>query len=285
MIMAYEFILTYPSRRRFLSGSGLLVLGALAGGVAPFPLRSLTRGVSDALSGGTAASRTEEADSSAARALYRAVSAVRENGLIYIQDRHFHDSNLVRILDYVKNGFPDDDLNDPATSRAARNFYLIIITSDTAPDYEGLPGSGPTYKTYQELAATGIPFHFCTLPTKDRDPAENGTKHGKVLIVDDAFCMIGSANHNERSMWHDTEDMLSVRETSRDTLLKNFRKKLMHTVLCGNMPDKTTSAEGIFKNFTDQLNKNVDAYLRKETHESLIFPYIPGRSVGSGSLS
>jgi phosphatidylserine/phosphatidylglycerophosphate/cardiolipin synthase-like enzyme len=409
----------------------------------------------------------KEPDFSTVHALYRAVSQVQEDGLIYIENQYFRDPNFVRILDYVKNGFPDDSLNDPAKFRAGKNFYLVIITSDTSQTYEGLLSSGPTYETYQELRAAGIPFHFCKLRTKEHDPTENGKRpyqkprygdisktlanaafttfrilldisplvlvilrerfrdlrnllwaalpplldigahslgsntgvqrqaqntvdqalrgvnhllvllltmedaknplrglaarlrdhpeqaavilpllvsliadgpapellakafnflkthvigepsgpltaeaveelkkrlpktpeqvpvpdtgqdpgniyvHSKVLLVDDAFCMIGSANHNERSMWHDTEDMLSVRGTSRDPLLKNFRTELIRTVLCGNMPDETSSAKRIFKNFTIQLNKNVDAYLRKETHESLVFPYIPGRSVGS----
>jgi hypothetical protein len=61
--------------------------------------------------------------------------------------------------------------------------------------------------------------------------------HSKVIIVDGVFAMVGSANHNERSMWHDSEDMLAFAASERHSVPADLRKQLINTVLSGDMPE------------------------------------------------
>jgi phosphatidylserine/phosphatidylglycerophosphate/cardiolipin synthase-like enzyme len=80
--------------------------------------------------------------------------------------------------------------------------------------------------------------------------------HSKLLIVDQAYAMIGSANHNERSMWHDTEDMLGIRDFSTSGFISQMRQRQFSTVLGDNVPDKDAPAEEIYERFQDMAKKN-----------------------------
>jgi phosphatidylserine/phosphatidylglycerophosphate/cardiolipin synthase-like enzyme len=132
-------------------------------------------------------------------------------------------------------------------------------------------------------------------PKTGKDPGEIYV-HTKALIVDEIFAMLGSANHNERSMWHDTEDMLAVRGFEQHHFPGALRKKLMETVLSGAAPEENSSGEQIFEHFSTHLKENAARYqymknnpkkefIKDELQLSFVFPYIPKAAVGSGVFS
>ena len=110
--------------------------------------------------------------------------------------------------------------------------------------------------------------------------------HSKVFIVDEAFAMVGSANHNERSMWHDSEDMLAVRGENKGDFPKELRTALFNTVLSGNMPEND-SPEKIFDHFERQRERaagwketGIDEG-GEGTSIPLIHEYVPTSAVGT----
>jgi len=124
-----------------------------------------------------------------------------------------------------------------------------------------------------------------------RDPHEEKYRdhiyvHSKVFIVDTAFAMVGSANHNERSMWHDSEDMLAVRSENTGDFPDELRTALFNTVLSGNMPENN-SPKKIIDHFERQMDraarwKKTGTDEGKEgTSIPLIHEYVPTSAIGT----
>jgi phosphatidylserine/phosphatidylglycerophosphate/cardiolipin synthase-like enzyme len=102
--------------------------------------------------------------------------------------------------------------------------------------------------------------------------------------VNSLFSLLGSANHNERSMWHDSEAMLAVAGYTPQDFPGKLQKELMHTVLSGHLP-KGDSGVRVYRHFLEHLKKNVEAYSKGQTQPSLVFPYLPKAAVGIGPIS
>jgi hypothetical protein len=178
---------------------------------------------------------------------------------------------------------------------------LLGLSRDKDPKTElgqELEGLTPEHPDYPDPLADNVwkawdrnmPRTLAGVPvpplTKDADGRDPGAiyVHSKVLIVDQAFAMVGSANHNERSMWHDTEDMIGARGFQTTHFPAELRKQLLATVLAGDMP-KDDSGEEIFKHFTVHLNNNAENYIDNKQQESFVFPFIPEAAFGSFVLS
>lgn len=87
-------------------------------------------------------------------------------------------------------------------------------------------------KPVQQSDVAGLKMHICTLVTDTEKSANNSTRsiyvHSKLLVVDDAFFTLGSANINTRSLESDSE--LNI--ASDDPLVaRQWREKLfaLHT--------------------------------------------------------
>ena len=112
---------------------------------------------------------------------------------------------------------------------------------------------------------------------KGGDPRKDIYIHSKVILIDQAFGMLGSANHNERSMEHDSEDMLAFRSSERYNLVGQMQKDLMGIVLNGNLP-KIFDAKTIFEKFKAQMKLNSD---EPNNPVSLVYPLEPAAGLGS----
>ena len=101
--------------------------------------------------------------------------------------------------------------------------------------------------------------------------------HSKVILIDHAFGMLGSANHNERSMVHDSEDMLAFRSSERYDLVGEMQKELMAIALSGDLPE-TFDGKIIFKHFAEHLDFNSD---NPNNPKSLVHRLVPRPGFGS----
>ena len=164
-----------------------------------------------------------------------------------------------------------------------RDFYIFVVTN--VP-----PGAG-RLNTYEMLAALGkgglmpavkkndsgkrdkdsdlrksdldgVNMHICTLMTSGN--TQQGMKykeiyvHSKLLLVDDVFFTLGSANVNVRSMEGDSE--LNIAAPSPDLTLQ-WRQHLwkLHT---GNEPGEDMAGE--FKSWAGVMEKNGKLKIGKE---------------------
>lgn len=118
-------------------------------------------------------------------------------------------------------------------------------------------------------------------PNKGGDPRKDIYIHSKVILIDHAFGMLGSANHNERSMWHDSEDMLAFRSSERYDLVGNIQKELMGCVLSGDLPSDF-DGETIFAHFGNHINYNTKNH---EKPKSLLHHLAPGTAMGVTLIS
>jgi phosphatidylserine/phosphatidylglycerophosphate/cardiolipin synthase-like enzyme len=101
----------------------------------------------------------------------------------------------------------------------------------------------------------GLKVHICTLVAPD-SPPDNWLEvyiHSKLMIVDDVFTTLGSANINERSMSSDSELNICVEDPA---VAKPLRRQLwgLHT-------KDTTLSEDIsteYQRWSDVLTENND---------------------------
>jgi phosphatidylserine/phosphatidylglycerophosphate/cardiolipin synthase-like enzyme len=108
-----------------------------------------------------------------------------------------------------------------------------------------------------EIVVYGIPglrIHICTLVSNTKQAAGNHYRpiyvHSKLLVVDDVFFTVGSANINTRSMEVDSELNIASNDPEKARL---WREKLfaLHT---GRAPNDDPAEE--FEAWQDILNKN-----------------------------
>lgn len=109
------------------------------------------------------------------------------------------------------------------------------------------------------------------------DPKRDIYIHSKVILFDQVFGMLGSANHNERSMLHDSEDMLAFRSSERHNIVGEIQKELMSVVLSGNLPE-VFDGETIYDKFKLQMKLNVN---NPNNPPSLVYPLVPAPGPGS----
>jgi phosphatidylserine/phosphatidylglycerophosphate/cardiolipin synthase-like enzyme len=115
--------------------------------------------------------------------------------------------------------------------------------------------------------------------------------HSKVLIVDNAFYIIGSANINQRSMRHDTEIAVSVRARENDPeLVKRFREGLWGvTVKNGAVVPEAYEGmwwDDVCSKWGKLLKNNTELKVSAQRLNSHVVPFEPTkRESGSASLS
>lgn len=123
----------------------------------------------------------------------------------------------------------------------------------------------------------GLKVHVCTLVTDTRKPTQNASRpiyvHSKLLVVDDAFFTIGSANINARSMESDSELNIASDDSA---IARQWRERLfaLHT---GRAPNDDAANE--FKEWRDLMNDNGTAIKRNEPLQGRIVEFFDGGSV------
>jgi phosphatidylserine/phosphatidylglycerophosphate/cardiolipin synthase-like enzyme len=102
--------------------------------------------------------------------------------------------------------------NKPVSDGEAPNTYAMLKVlgkSNTMPGYvrEDSKAAKDQAKAEQDLKDASVKVVLCTLKTTE---GEDIYVHAKLLLIDDSFFLLGSANINERSMYNDSELAIST---------------------------------------------------------------------------
>lgn len=120
---------------------------------------------------------------------------------------------------------------------------LIILPQMTTGLLEQLVMEPLQSHTLDELAANDAHDRLAVYsPFADEDALVSIKVHSKLLIVDDEFITVGSANLNERSMGLDSECNLAVTPERSGDAVRQFRQRLIAHHL-GIAPEKYADAE------------------------------------------
>lgn len=111
-------------------------------------------------------------------------------------------------------------------------------------------------------------------PPKAKDMRGNIYIHSKVMIINDALAIVGSANLNERSMWHDSETAVAFAANERASPPRELRDKLMAVALNGKLSREEDGGK-IFEDFDEKVKFNDRLYgsLSNTHHPLLRLPY------------
>jgi phosphatidylserine/phosphatidylglycerophosphate/cardiolipin synthase-like enzyme len=131
---------------------------------------------------------------------------------------------------------------------------LEIERDELVRQYKELAG-----KIYQERKAPitptevpGLKVHICTLVAPD-SPPDNWLEvyiHSKLMIIDDVFTTLGSANINERSMSSDSELNICVEDPA---VARPLRRQLWELHTGEETPEDIKEA---FKVWTKKIKEN-----------------------------
>jgi phosphatidylserine/phosphatidylglycerophosphate/cardiolipin synthase-like enzyme len=148
--------------------------------------------------------------------------------------------------------------NKPVSGGEAPNTYemlKVLGKGNTMPEYvrQDNQAAKEQAKVEQDLKDASIKVVLCTLKTTE---GEDIYVHAKLLLVDDSFFLLGSANINERSMYVDSELAIS---TPNFALASKARQDLwkLHTGDNGGVaPCTNESMQATFKTWELLAKKN-----------------------------
>ena len=142
----------------------------------------------------------------------------------------------------------------------------------------------PEKLTQKDLEAQGIKVHLCMLKSSSKSGASKDIYvHGKLMVIDDAFVTLGSANLNVRSMAVDSEINLSSDDIE---VAYEWRKTLFDMYTGGAVPqhDKNAKADVFFKKFGDHLLRNKRSVKDKQPVIGHAVPFEDSRSATTATM-
>ena len=221
------------------------------------------------------------------------------NSFLYIEDQYFRHAGFAKaIMERAKQKqgplyifvvtLPAEA--KAATARAETLQQLNrddLIMSESKAEKKG---DKALRKAMEKMKAAGVFVHLCRLRTSKDNPAftsANGAKiaaftnykdiyvHSKLTIIDNAHYVVGSANHNIRSMQTDTELAIAVEDTrgSASKALK-LRKSLWKQHV-NSVKDDQWLSDGTVKDWyndwQETMSDNDKQYQIKQPRISNIF--------------
>lgn len=213
---------------------------------------------------------------------------------VYFENQYFRYVEFAKLLRHTRRSLK--------AAGWKRDFYIFVVTNlppseSKLTTYEMLEalGKGQQMPSIQKKESSkrekdselrksdlnGVNIHVCTLMASAK--TAQGTKykeiyvHSKLLLVDDIFFTLGSANVNVRSMEGDSE--LNIAAPSPE-LTRKWRKDLwkIHT---GRTPSDELDLEGEFENWGELMSNNGNNQnLAKPLDAPLIEFFDPGLAGG-----
>jgi phospholipase D1/2 len=147
-----------------------------------------------------------------------------------------------------------------------------------------LKRGAPEKLTQKDLEAQGIKVHLCMLKSSSKNGASKDIYvHGKLMVIDDAFVTLGSANLNVRSMAVDSEINLSSDDIE---LAYEWRKTLFDMYTGGAVPQhgKNAKADEFFKDFGDRMKINEENIRKKRPINGHAVPFKDSRSATTATM-
>lgn len=144
---------------------------------------------------------------------------------IYIEDQYFYSFNVPSAIKAPPSKLRQSDLVYQLGKALERGVDVVVLVPSRSEDWFAwmqLHQRGEAAH-YLRVISDDSPGHFviCSLRVEDKDPVV----HSKLMIVDDEFVLIGSANICQRSMSHDSEIHLAIVD-SDNTFAKQLRLDL-----------------------------------------------------------
>lgn len=134
---------------------------------------------------------------------------------------------------------------------------IYVVTNTFDDSFKERGHDGETLKLFEDA---GIPVSLCRMATKENINRRDVYVHAKLLIVDDVFFTIGSANYNFRSLQGDPEFNVAVVDPSEALAL---RRQVMN-VLIGQGFDNINAGGGdhlaAFDDWNQLVARNTTAY-------------------------
>lgn len=132
--------------------------------------------------------------------------------------------------------------------------------------------------TYEELKKNGIETVFCNLKTQVDGEPQDIYIHAKLMVIDDDFFTLGSANLNFRSMTVDSElnllcDDEEVAYQFRKTLFDRYSGRVFR------QPEKYDNMDEYFKDFKNLTIINKERASENVMIDGYAVPFSDGRSV------
>jgi phospholipase D1/2 len=158
-------------------------------------------------------------------ALYMAAIAAAERH-IYIENQYL---TVVAIAEALARKLRDNP-----------TFELVILTPKECDGPVETVVMDRGRKVFIEMLRAAAADRVAVLNTISRGVAVN--VHAKMMIVDDRFITVGSANLANRSMGVDTEINLAIERASPDPVIKNWRHRLLAEHL-GVTPERLAATE------------------------------------------
>jgi phosphatidylserine/phosphatidylglycerophosphate/cardiolipin synthase-like enzyme len=132
---------------------------------------------------------------------------------IYIEDQYFYTFHDPPAIEGSMEKVRESDLVYQLGQALKRGVHVIVLVPARSEDF------GASYQLHQRGKAAHylrtiadthpVPvgkFVICSLRVENKDPVV----HSKLMIVDDEFVLLGSANFGQRSMAHDSEIQLGI---------------------------------------------------------------------------
>lgn len=161
------------------------------------------------------------------QAYLKAIKAATD--YIYIEDQYFLPFGWPPCHTRPAGPARDTDIIYQLGEAILRGVKVGVLVPDSAED------PGASYINYQR----SVGLHYLHQKTKDPKKKASGDffvgciyqgnkniyVHSKVMIIDDEFASVGSANINQRSMTHDSEIQISIIDAQKP-VVKDLRKSL-----------------------------------------------------------
>ncbi len=201
-----------------------------------------------------------------------------------IQDSYLKAISLAEKYIYIEDQYFRSQVLATALAKAIKKNKKLILIVVTQPDYLaeiepgeswkiGTPSSYWTNKAYETVKKALPEFVMFYLQgsevLKGKRVFKTVNIHSKIMIVDDEFYTIGSANVNERSFEYDGELNVAVQHSSA----KDFRKEVFSNLLQTTCPDDINK---MVKLWYDHAKSNHNAFNNNSKPTSLVYPFSQG---------
>jgi phosphatidylserine/phosphatidylglycerophosphate/cardiolipin synthase-like enzyme len=172
-----------------------------------------------------------------------------------------------------------------AAAKASMKYIIIVVPNDETIDMEFFGVASFHRAEFVKRLRAGAGASKISIHCADR------YVHSKMLIVDDKYAIIGSANVNRRGWEHDSEVVAGIFDESSDKkatlhFARRLRMKLWadHLNLAGGatQPNRPANSQDEYAELADGVASAV--HWRKRPPKARVHPYVPRDNKGESAM-